>query len=50
MKSQCLGIKWFRAIVDTFSEDNTAAVVHCRQELTYIGIKKKNKYFAISIA
>ena len=26
MKSQCLGIKWFRAIVDTFSEDNTAAV------------------------
>ena len=25
MKSQCLGIKWFRAIVDTFSEDNSAA-------------------------
>ena len=32
MKSQCLGIKWFRAIVDTFSEDNTAAVVFANLE------------------
>ena len=34
MKSQCLGIKWFRAIVDTFSVDNTAASVAKRGEFS----------------